>query len=239
MPVGKAQLNKRLLVGLVLDRSMSMNSVLAETISNTNEQFSALRDSDDAANTHVAFLTFNSKVTPVFKDSEGKMKLVPCSSLVDITEVDYRPSGLTAMRDGVSDMVSFLAEEAKQVDDVMVVVISDGAENASRRTTSEELASKVKELQDSGWNFSYIGANQDLTQVAADLGIHQGNMLSYQNTAEGVQDMGNVVQSALRTYTTCRSMGMAQGLTGRTTTKSLFDDSVPTNNSSDPEPTDD
>jgi len=226
MPVSKGDLNKRLLVGIVLDRSSSMEAIKDEAISGTNEQFSALRDSDDAANTHVAFWTFNSKVTPVFKNDDGTAKLVPCDSLVDIGEGDYFPSSLTAMYDGVGDAIAFLKEEANVCDDVLVVIISDGMENDSKRFTSEQIASQVKELQDSGWNFTYIGANQDLTQVQANLGIHAGNMLRFKSDSAGTSQMGNTVGGALRAYTVSRSAHIATGSETRCSTKSLYEPTV-------------
>ncbi len=224
MPKPKNFTNKRLLVGIVLDRSSSMGAIKDVTISGTNEQFSALRDSDDAANTFVAFSTFNDRVTPVFHDGskEKNPTLVPVTSLKDLTEADYRPSGMTAMFDGVSDMIDFLSAEAAHVDDVLVVVISDGAENASK-TTSEKLSSKVKELQDAGWNFTYIGANQDLTQVQAQLGFHSGNMLSFDANVAGSVNMNATVANAMSTYTATRSHSMASGNTGRVTTQALYD----------------
>jgi hypothetical protein len=151
------------------------------------------------------------------------MALVPVSTLEDISDVDYRPSGMTAMYDGVDAMIQFLAADAKPADDVMIVVISDGHENASRNITSADLASKIKELQDSDWNFTYIGANQDLTQVAADLGIHVGNMLSFQADAAGVSVMGSTVSGALRSYTSSRSVHIANGNDTRLSTQCLYD----------------
>lgn len=216
MPVSKGQKNKRLLVGIVLDRSSSMGSVRAETISGTNEQFSALRDSDDADNTLIAMWTFNEKVTPLFtdgNDANGKPipALVEIGSVKDLGEGDYLPSGMTAMYDGVGDAIDFLAAEAKKADSVVVVIISDGMENASQRFTSAAIASRVKELQDSGWTFTYIGANQDLTQVSAELGIHQGNVLGYTSDVVGTIAMQGVVASSLRSYTSARSSAMAKG----------------------------
>jgi hypothetical protein len=209
MPKPKQQ--RRLLVGIVLDRSSSMSVIVDATISNTNEQFSALRDSDDAANTFVAFNTFANTVTPVLHDGSKDRNpiLVPVNALEDISDVNYRPSGMTAMYDGVDAMITFLSAEAKHNDDVMVVVISDGAENASRNITSAELASK-------------INANQDLTQVAADLGIHVGNMLSFQAHDAGVDLMGNTVSTAIRSYAGNRSSHIASGNDTRLSTKSLY-----------------
>jgi len=216
MPVSKGHKNKRLLVGIVLDRSSSMGSVRAETISGTNEQFSALRDSDDADNTLVAMWTFNDKVTPLFtdgNDTDGKPipALVEIGAVKDLGDGDYLPNGMTAMYDGVGVAIDFLAAEAKKADSVIVVIISDGMENASLRFTSAAIASRVKELQDSGWTFTYIGANQDLTQVSAELGIHQGNVLGYNSDVSGTIAMQGVVASSLRSYTRARSSAMEAG----------------------------
>ena len=223
MPVGKGQLNKRLLVGIVLDRSASMDSIKNETIGGTNEQFSALRDSDDAANTHVAFFSFNEKVTPIFKNDNGTPKLVPCSDLEDISAADYFPSGMTAMYDAVGDAIDFFVAEAKKVDDVLIVVISDGAENKSKRFTSEQISGQVKELQDSGWNFTYIGANQDLTQVQAQLGIPIGNMLQFDSSSAGTITMNSTLSGAVASYASTRSAHINSGGETRCSTKSLYD----------------
>jgi hypothetical protein len=223
MPVAKGQANKRLLVGIVLDRSSSMSAIKAETIAGTNEQFSALRESDDAANTSVAFFSFNHEVTPVFKNDDGTPKLVPCSALEDISDGDYFPDGMTAMYDAVGDAIDFFTTEAKKVDDVLIVVISDGAENKSRRFTSEQISGQVKELQDSGWNFTYIGANQDLTQVASQLGFHEGNMLNFEANSAGTVQMSSTVGNAIRSYTSCRSKAIASGSTARLSTQNLYD----------------
>jgi hypothetical protein len=225
MPVAKGQIAKRLLVGIVLDRSSSMESIKNETISGTNEQFSALRDSDDAANTFVSFFSFNHEVTPVFKNDDGTPTLVACASLDDISDADYFPSGMTAMYDGVGDAIDFFAGEAKKVDDVLIVVISDGYENASKRFDAEKIAGRVKELQDSGWNFTYIGANQDLSAVQEQLGFHVGNMLQFESSAAGTVQMSNTVGGALRNYTSTRSQHIAAGIETRCSTQNLYDSS--------------
>lgn len=230
MPVSKivAQGNPpRLLVGIVLDRSSSMDSIRAETISGTNEQFDTLRKSDDAANTHVVAFSFNQKVSPIFtkkRDADGKAlpELIPVADLEDLSVSNYLPSGMTAMLDGVGDCIEFLSKEARPVDDVVVVVISDGAENASQRFTSEKIASQVKELQEAGWNFTYIGANQDLTVVQQSLNLHQGNTLTWQATADGTNQAHGTLSSALASYTMTRSAVRSKGISARVSTNNLY-----------------
>jgi hypothetical protein len=199
-----------------------MSAIKAETIAGTNEQFSALRESDDAANTHVAFFSFNQEVTPVFKNDDGTPKLVPCSALEDIGDGDYFPDGMTAMYDAVGDAIDFFTTEAKKADDVLIVVISDGAENKSRRFTSEQISGQVKELQDSGWNFTYIGANQDLSLVQAQLGFFEGNILSFESNPVGTAGMSHTVSNAIRNYTTTRSDHITTGGTTRCSTQNLY-----------------
>lgn len=215
MPVSKTQINKRLLVGIVLDRSFSMDIVRAETISGTNEQFSALRDYEDVENTYVAMWTFNQLVTPVFTSKDGNGKEVPAlveaKTLKNLGEGDYIPSGMTAMRDGVGDAIDFLQAEAKKGDSVLVVVISDGYENASKRYSEKTIASQVKELQESGWTFTYIGANQDLAKVQKQFGFHEGNTLSYTSDSDGTGQMYKVVASSMRSYAHARSAALSRG----------------------------
>ena len=222
MPVSKGQQNRRLLVALVLDKSTSMNTIAKETIENTNKQFEELRKSDDAVNTYVAFFTFDTLANSVFKDENGNPKLVPCSELKDISELDYHPHGYTAMYDGVGDAITYLAMEAKSWDDVLVVIISDGDENMSKRFTSERIASMVKEMTDSGWTFTYIGANQDLTKVKETLGFNAGNILSYSATSKGVADMSSTHTSAIRSYTSTRSSLRASGVSGRISATNMY-----------------
>lgn len=43
----------------------------------------------------------------------------------------------------------------------MVVVFTDGEENASRRWTRDALFSRIERLEAAGWSFVFLGANQD------------------------------------------------------------------------------
>ena len=70
----------------------------------------------------------------------------------------------------------------------MVSIISDGQENSSVDWTSERLAEKIQQLQDTGrWTFSYVGANVDLSKVQQQTGIHISNIMSYTSDAAGTK----------------------------------------------------
>ena len=57
-------------------------------------------------------------------------------------------------------------------DSFLVCIVSDGYENASRRHSSAEVSRTIGRLTDRETGpFAYLGANQDLSQVSAELNI--------------------------------------------------------------------
>ena len=54
---------------------------------------------------------------------------------------------------------------------VVVTIITDGLENASREYSGAAVRKLVEELKGEGWTFTYMGANQDSAGVAFNLSI--------------------------------------------------------------------
>lgn len=72
-----------------------------------------------------------------------------------------------AMGRGLTDLRS----KVEQGDVVLVTVITDGYENASREYNGKAIKALVEFLKGQGWVFTYIGANQDVEAVAASMSI--------------------------------------------------------------------
>jgi len=92
-------------------------------------------------------------------------------SLVDLPRVDIQPRGRTALLDALGRTINEVAKETNAAK-VIFVVITDGLENDSKeykRPKVFELIRHMRELH--GWEFVYLGANQDAIAVAGDLGI--------------------------------------------------------------------
>jgi uncharacterized protein YegL len=190
-------------VALVLDRSGSMSSVVDETISGFNEQLDTLRDS---ANSEHRVL-----VTTVLFANKAEV-LESGVNVYDVKKLNsntYVPSGLTAMYDGVGLAIEELSrKELGREDAVLVVIVSDGMENSSKEYTSEIIAGKIKRRQATEkWTFSYLGANQDLTKVQKDLGLHIGNTMSYVSTSIGTAHAFSQNSTATRNYMSVRGAG--------------------------------
>ena len=78
--------------------------------------------------------------------------------------------------------ISELQQKVTHGDRVLVTIITDGYENASRTWSGQQIKSLVQELRQMGWTFTYIGADQDVEKVAGEIGVQ--NSLRFSANAE-------------------------------------------------------
>ena len=91
-----------------------------------------------------------------------------------------------------------LAVKVKDDDRVLVTIVTDGMENASTEYNRHAIKKLVEELKGKGWVFTYIGANQDVFEVAASMSIK--NALSFTATDEGTREMTRRVNSRRKSF---------------------------------------
>lgn len=122
--------------------------------------------------------------TLVFFNHEVRFKHtnISSSNITDLTKEDYHPDGTTALYDAIGKTIDY--QKSQSVDDVIVVILTDGQDNCSRLYSRSDIKEMIQTMeQDHNWNFIYLGANQDSFQVAKGLGII--NSIDYDNTSEG------------------------------------------------------
>jgi uncharacterized protein YegL len=102
------------------------------------------------------------------------------------------PRGGTALFDAVGQTVVSLGERLKAMDEaarpgkVIVVIVTDGEENASREWVKEGLQKLIKRQQDDySWEFIFLGANIDSAAVGGGFGIRKGATMNYAPTGAG------------------------------------------------------
>jgi uncharacterized protein YegL len=106
------------------------------------------------------------------------------------------PRHNTALNDAVCttiDRVGARLEaraEADRPEKVIVLVVTDGYENASREFTKADVRHKVTLQQNTyGWVFHFLGANIDAFAEGGARGFVQGQSLNYAPSAAGVGAM--------------------------------------------------
>ena len=208
---GKEKVKKNAYITLVIDESGSMGSVKDATISGINEQIQQLKkdfggDKKDEFNTFVSLIRFNATSTPIFMYSD-------IDSLQEIAPKDYNPGGNTAMYDAVGYAINQL-KSRHDIDgedtSSLVIVVSDGEENASKEFNSKSIADMVGDLNKTKrWTFSYLGANQDLSKVSEQTNINLGNTASFNSrTKGGVMRAFSMNALALHDYSDNLSRGV-------------------------------
>jgi hypothetical protein len=142
-------------IGFALDASGSMLDGLQTTLDGFNAFLS-----EQAALPGNAYLTlalFDTGVTLRFKG--GDLKMVP--PLGDKVN-PFNPSGGTALYDAVDTVITevqnWLDGNAGFNGKIVVVVLTDGGENGSRRVRIEQLNDRIRAKKEKGWEFVFLGS---------------------------------------------------------------------------------
>lgn len=196
---------------IILDRSGSMNSCLVQTIAGFNEIVQTLREIEKENPDQkqiVTLVLFNHKV-------ETLLFAQPCQNLQPLTQETYVPLGQTALNDAIGLTLTRVEgegrEELQNPDNTVVVTIfTDGYENSS--TTEFANGSKVTDLierltKTEQFTFTYVGANQNATEIARQYKIPASNALSYTATDEGTQSAFSTLSTATKGYSRRMSSG--------------------------------
>ena len=195
-------------VCFLIDESGSMESIEDSTKMSIHE--CAQKLSADG-NCIFSLHTFNSG-NPEDVNQTIQIQL-DCVDTKDDIEFDYEPSGMTALFDAQMVSMNHLYEqimnapEEERPSKIIVVTVTDGNENDSSTYTNTEVRIRINELKNTyGWNFIYIGANQDAFLSAANIGVQEEAALNYQATDEGIESAMRSVSRAISSYRRTESL---------------------------------
>lgn len=184
----------------VLDRSGSMESCRKATIDGFNEQLNALASGDGKV--FVSCVQFDNP-----QDIETLYERVKVAAAPRLTIDTFVPRGMTAMLDAVGKAIT-IADGDKRSDSLLIVVVSDGGENASRTESYDSIAEKIKVRTAKGnWTFAYIGANQDLSDISKRMNIPLGNTMAYHSTPLGTRTAYTASAGSTLTFAASASLG--------------------------------
>ena len=190
-------------IAFVVDRSGSMQRIRAKVVQVFNAQLAALRKSSDELGQHtfVSFYTFHSTVDAPRFFARPIEDVEPLSAITC--------TGLTALFDATGQAIVDLSRVGgAELDNVsfLVVVLTDGHENHSRRYKAK-LKDMIKGAQESGrWTFAFL-VPKGGESVLKRFGIPQGNIQTWQTTAQGLQDLNQDMQRGLQTFYSARKAG--------------------------------
>jgi len=175
----KSKKNLKTHVHIVLDRSGSMTTCRQSTIDGFNEYINTLR-SDTDGKYFVTLTQFDTDIKgPRLEDTFTDIQLEKVPTL---TQKDFEPSGMTPLHDatGISLNESKRRLSAKKgTNTAVVVIMTDGGENASKEYRAETIKKMIDECEADGWTVTYMGANQNAEAIGGSLGFKVGKMRTY------------------------------------------------------------
>jgi len=163
-------------ITIVSDRSGSMNSVRDATIEAFNGYVSSQQQC--AGQAQLTLVQFDDQY-------ETPLSCVPIARTPSLNHPSYEPRGSTALFDAIGRTLVVTGARlnampaTQRPSKVLLVIQTDGYENASREFRAQQIQEMIAHQRDKyGWQFVFLGANQDAIMSAAKFGIPAASALS-------------------------------------------------------------
>ena len=161
-------------IAFLLDRSGSMHSIKDDTEGGFDAFIAEQRQ--QGGDCRVTLAQFDNEYEEVYRDLP--LAQVPALRLV--------PRGSTALLDSIGRLVTSTGErlaglpEDERPGIVIVDIMTDGHENASREWTHPAVKALIEQQTKTyGWQFLYLGADQDAIEVGSSIGVAAANSMTY------------------------------------------------------------
>ncbi|MBS9535281.1 VWA domain-containing protein [Mycobacterium sp. M1] len=160
-------------LAFLLDRSGSMQSIKSDVIGGFDAFLTEQRAGEGLCT--VTLAQFDNQYEVVYRDRP----------LDQVPPLQLQPRGSTALLDSMGKLITDTAAEidalpeAERPGTVVVAIMTDGLENASREWRRADIKALVEQQTNSGWEFLYMGADQDAVEVGKGLGVKDGQAVTY------------------------------------------------------------
>lgn len=172
------------LICLILDRSGSMQGRESDVVGGVNAFIKEQQKVEGEAD--ICLVRFDSEAIERFRPLQSLDKVVP----LGIHE--YAPRGGTPLLDAIGQSMDELESDwvGGGYDRGILLIVTDGKENASKVFTKAMIKERITTAQESGqWGVIYLGANVDAFSEAGQMGIHRSSIAGYTNNTMGIEVM--------------------------------------------------
>ena len=159
-------------IRVVLDRSGSMSNCVHQTIDALNGYLIGMQKENTEG-----------VVTVSLFDSQSIDIGVNKVQIKDLSPLDYSfltPRASTPLYDAIgAGIYEHGSYDATKEDKKVLVIVTDGYENASREYTGEAIKKLVEEKEEAGWLIVYLGSDHDIYKQTRMMGIDPGRSIRY------------------------------------------------------------
>ena len=164
---------------VILDKSGSMSSIRRAAVDGFNETLAGIQKAQEKfSETQQHYISLVAFCSCEMRKLYDK---TPVAEALPLDYEEYQPCCCTPLYDAMGFTLTDIRKHVSGQSNSMVVVtiITDGLENASKEFTGQTVKKLVEDLRGQGWTFTYMGANQDSVEVAFTLSIRNARNFDY------------------------------------------------------------
>ena len=180
-------------ITMILDRSGSMGRIHEQVIRSFNDFL-----------TEQKAVTGNATLSLIQFDEQYEVNY-ECINVQDVDELTattYEPRGMTALNDAIGRTITNMKKRLKDSkDNVVVVITTDGMENASVEFRRSQIRAMIQECETKlGWKFMYLAADDASFDEYEGMGMERGRSFKSGRGRRGYGNASKVMSDKLGLY---------------------------------------
>lgn len=178
------------MIVVLLDRSGSMSGQQGHVVEGVNKFLAEQKAIDAPAS--IAFVRFDQDGISGGANTnmiERFRPMAPLAMCAPLTADEYIPRGGTPLLDAIGKTLNEMENDWRmdQPDRAIMLIVTDGQENASREFKRDQIKRMISSRQASDkWAFIYLGADVDAFAEAGHIGISLSNTAGFVKTSKGI-----------------------------------------------------
>jgi hypothetical protein len=180
---------------MVIDESGSMEVIRDDIIGSINTFIAAQRNEKGIVPTTFTLIKF-SDITETIINNKG------LNDVKTLAKEDYSPSGGTALFDAIGDTI----RKWNKVKNVLMVIVTDGQENASKYYSKNEITEMIEsKKKNNGWTYVYLSNDLSVAEQGENIGLCTSGDVT--NAVVRHERMGSYIMHDLNDATTTYRSG--------------------------------
>ena len=196
-------------ITVLLDRTGSMQSIREDTIGGFNAFLNQQKEEPGLAT-----------LTLVQFDSQDPYEVVhnfrAIQSVPELTRETFVPRASTPLLDAMGRSINDLEANLLKMAEpdrparIVVVIITDGQENASREFRAEQVRAMIKDKQDNdNWQFVFLSADLGAINDALASGVKAGAAMAFDKNSKGTAAGWQSASARIADYRAARKPSVA------------------------------
>ena len=154
---------------MILDESGSMDCIRNDMIKAINNLITEQKQIKDRP-CRFTLVKFNDQIN-------RKIQNIDLNEVSTLNLIDYVPQKTTALYDAIGSTIDWFRYEKN----VLMVIVTDGQENASQKYTKQQITNMLDEKQKNrGWSYVYLSNDLNTAAQGDSIGLKQSNWSSNQ-----------------------------------------------------------